>query len=316
MDLKQIRYFVALAETMSFTEAAKRLHITQPPLSRQIQALEASLGVTLIERDSRPMQLTEAGRLFYEQMVPILNRMEDIRKSTVNMTGQYQRRLSIGFAPSVLYGALPMLIRNIKRDFPDTELQFFEMTSMQQIEALKTGRIDVGFGRIKLYDASIVRQIVRRERLAVAMSNDHPLACSNAPLPLSALDNEKLLVYPSQPRPSFADHVLNTLHDERVDLKSTTEVSCLQTALGLVAAAEGLCIIPTMARIRQDIHYRQFEDDKLNSPIILSYRKNDSSWYIQGLKDSILQTHQDNQLLFEPTSVDLIPSLLTEISKN
>lgn len=316
MDLKQIRYFLALAETMSFTEAAKRLHITQPPLSRQIQALEASLGVTLIERDNRPMQLTEAGRLFYEQMVPVVSRMEDIRKNTVNMAGQFQRRLSIGFVPSVLYGALPMLIRNMKEKYPETELVFQEMTSMQQIEALKAGRIDVGFGRMKLYAASIVRQIVRRERLAVAMSNDHPLAETNAPLPLNKLNNEKLLVYPSQPRPSFADHVLNTMHDRRIEFKSITEVSCLQTALGLVAAAEGLCIIPTMARIRQDIHYRQFEDDKLNSPIILSYRKNDSSWYIQGLKDSILQTHQDNQLLFEPTSVDLIPSLLTEISKN
>ena len=316
MDLKQIRYFLALAETMSFTEAAKRLHITQPPLSRQIQALEASLGVTLIERDNRPMQLTEAGRLFYEQMVPVVSRMEDIRKNTVNMAGQFQRRLSIGFVPSVLYGALPMLIRNMKEKYPETELVFQEMTSMQQIEALKAGRIDVGFGRMKLYDASIVRQIVRRERLAVAMSNDHPLAETNAPLPLNKLNNEKLLVYPSQPRPSFADHVLNTMHDRRIEFKSITEVSCLQTALGLVAAAEGLCIIPTMARIRQDIHYRQFEDDKLNSPIILSYRKNDSSWYIQGLKDSILQIHQDNQLLFEPTSVDLIPSLLTEIAKN
>lgn len=316
MDLKQIRYFVALAETMSFTEAAKRLHITQPPLSRQIQALESSLGVTLVERDSRPMQLTEAGRLFYEQMVPLLNRMEDIRKSTINMASQYKRRLSIGFVPSVLYGALPMLIRNIKENYPDTELQFHEMTSMQQLEALKTGRIDVGFGRIKLYDASIVRQVIRRERLAVAMSNDHPLACSDTPISLAALNHEKVLVYPSQPRPSFADHVLNVLHDHRVDPEITLEVSCLQTALGLVAAAEGLCIIPTMARIRQDIHYRQLDDDKLNSPIILSYRKNDSSWYIQGLKDSIVQTHQDNQSLLEPTSVDLMDNLLTDVSKN
>ena len=196
MDLKQIRYFLALAETMSFTEAAKRLHITQPPLRRQIQALEASLGVTLIERDNRPMQLTEAGRLFYEQMVPVVSRMEDIRKNTVNMAGQFQRRLSIGFVPSVLYGALPMLIRNMKEKYPETELVFQEMTSMQQIEALKAGRIDVGFGRMKLYDASIVRQIVRRERLAVAMSNDHPLAAISIAIPGSSISPSTSTIRP------------------------------------------------------------------------------------------------------------------------
>ena len=93
MDLKQVRYFVAVAEERSFTAAAQRLHITQPPLSRQIQLLEEFLGVQLLKRDSRPIELTEAGRLFYEQSIQLLNRIEQMQIATTRLGQSYQQQI-------------------------------------------------------------------------------------------------------------------------------------------------------------------------------------------------------------------------------
>ena len=111
MDLKQIRYFVAVAKERNFTRAAEQLHIAQPALSRQIQLLEQELNVLLLSRESRPLQLTEAGRIFYEQSLQLLNRVEVMKAATTEV-GLHQRpQLSIGFVASTLYGGLPILIQ-------------------------------------------------------------------------------------------------------------------------------------------------------------------------------------------------------------
>ncbi len=302
MDLKQIRYFVAVAEARSFTLAAEQLHITQPPLSRQIQLLEQSLEVQLIERESRPLQLTEAGRLFYEQSVQILHRIEQMRLATTRIGQNYQQQLSIGFVASSLYGGLPTLIQHFRQTYPNIRLQFLELTSTEQLDALKSGRIDIGFGRIRIHDPAISRIIHREERLALALSNGHPLAQDTSPICLSAVAEQTLIVYPSKPRPSFADHVLNALHDKRIYPADVQEVLSLQTALGLVAAGEGVCIIPTSARMRQDIHYRLIQDEDVSSPIIFSYRKKDNSWYIAAMQELVQEMYDDNPTLFEPNS--------------
>ncbi|MEZ2720585.1 LysR family transcriptional regulator [Paenalcaligenes hominis] len=300
MDLKQIRYFVAVAEARSFTLAAEQLHITQPPLSRQIQLLEQSLGVQLIERDSRPLQLTEAGRLFYEQSVQILLRIEHMQLATSRLGQSYQQRLTIGFVASSLYGGLPILIQSFRKTYPNIRLQFLELTSTEQLEALKSGRIDIGFGRVRVHDPAIARITLREERLALAMDSSSPFALQTEPICLSALSNQTLITYPSQPRPSFADYVLNALHDKRIYPADIQEVLSLQTALGLVSAGEGFCVIPTAARIRQDISYRLIRDEDVSSPIIFSHRKKDNSWYIEAMQHLVHKMYEDHPELHHP----------------
>ncbi|NLA88877.1 MAG: LysR family transcriptional regulator [Alcaligenaceae bacterium] len=301
MDLKQIRYFVAVAEERSFTAAAQSLHITQPPLSRQIQLLEESLGVQLIERDSRPLELTKAGRLFYEQSVRLLRRIEQIKVATTRLGKSYQEQLSIGFVVSSIYSGLPTLIQYFREAYPDTRLQFVEMTSAEQFEALKSGRIDIGFGRVRIYDPVISRVTLREERLALAIHSKSPLATSKEPVPLSVLSKQSLIVYPSNVTPSFADYVLNDLHDKRIYPEEIHEVQSLQTALGLVAAGVGYCVMPTGARVRNDLHYRLIaEDEKISIPIIFSYRKNDSSWYIDATLKMVEKLYKENPHLVHP----------------
>lgn len=295
MDLRQLRYFVAVARERNFTRAAERLHIAQPPLSRQIQLLEQELGVTLISRATRPLRLTDAGRLFHEQALQILGRVEQMKAATRRVGKQERSVLSIGFVASTLYGGLPALVRKLREHAPELDIQLLEMISVQQIEALKTGRIDLGFGRVRSNDAAVERMVLREERLVLAVAPGSRLAGSTAPVAIGELAGEDLIVYPSQPRPSFADQVLTLLSDHGAHPGSVHEVREMQTALGLVAAETGVCIIPYAAsRQRVDLHYRLLDDERATSPVILSHRRNDNSRYIILVKQLLQELYAES----------------------
>jgi DNA-binding transcriptional LysR family regulator len=284
MDIRQLKYFVAVADTRNFTRASEQLHIAQPPLSRQIQLLEEELGVQLILRNSRPLRLTEAGRVFYEQALQIINRLDQLKSATQQIGLSQRQTLLIGFVASTLYGGLPMLVRKLRQHYPELDIQLVELTSMQQITALKSGRIDVGFGRIRSNDATVARTVLREEKLVLAIPPGSPLAASDKRIGLKEIHGQKLLVYPKEPRPSFADHILSLLNDQNIHPSEVHEVREIQTALGLVAAESGLCLIPASARLRNDVHYRLVDDPGATSPIILTHRINDTAWYIAAVK--------------------------------
>lgn len=294
MDLRQIRYFVAVATTRNFTRAAEQMHIAQPPLSRQIQQLEDELGVQLLHRNSRPVRLTEAGRLFYEQALQVLHRVDQM-KNAARQVGRNQRQLiSIAYVASTLYGGLPMLVRMFRKRYPDTDVRLVDMGSIQQIQELKSGRIDLGFGRIRTNDSSVARTVLREEKLVLAIAPGSVLATESGRIRLSALADQRLIVYPKDPRPSFADHVLGLLHDQGIQPAEIHEVRELQAALGLVAAEMGMCIMPSAARLRSDLVYRLIDDELATSPIILSHRINDDSWYIAAIKQLIAEMYTQN----------------------
>lgn len=139
MDLRQLKYFVAVARLLNFTKAAQELNIAQPPLSRQIQLLEEELGVILIHRDVRPIKLSQAGRIFYDQALQILGRVETMRDSTRRVGLQQNSVFSIGFVASTLYGGLPILVRKLRKTAPEIDIRLIELFSVQQASALKEG---------------------------------------------------------------------------------------------------------------------------------------------------------------------------------
>ncbi|MBL8485354.1 MAG: LysR family transcriptional regulator, partial [Rhodocyclaceae bacterium] len=243
MDLRQLRYFVAVAEERNFTRASERLHIAQPPLSRQIQALEDRLGVLLFERAARPLKLTEAGRFFYAHATQLLAQSAELEAMT-RRVGKLERKLALGFVASTLYGLLPEVIRRYRTDYPAVELSLHEMPTIEQIAALKDGRIDVGFGRIRHEDPNVRRIVLREERLVAVLPYDHPLLALDRPLSLHDLARETLIVFPKHPRPSFADQVLGFFTDRAITPRSVREASEMQLALGLVAAGDGIALVP------------------------------------------------------------------------
>lgn len=295
MDLRQLRYFVAVARERNFTRAAQILHIAQPPLSRQIQALEEEMGVPLILRRSRPLRLTEAGRLFYEQAMQVLGRVDQMREATRRVGLNRNSVLSIGFVASTLYGGLPSLVRKLRQRAPELDIQLLEMVSVQQIPALKEGRIDIGFGRLRHSDPNVIGTVLREEHLVAAVPRGTPLAMESTPLPVSALDAQKVIVYPKEPRPGYADQVLSLLHSHDVRPGEIQEVREIQTALGLVAAEAGVCIIPSSARqMRSDVHYRLLEGEGATSPIILNHRVGDTSHHLDLVRQVIAEIYAEN----------------------
>jgi DNA-binding transcriptional LysR family regulator len=293
MELRHLRYFVAVADEQSFTRAAERLHISQPPLSRQIQDLEEELGTPLFERGSRPLKLTEAGRFFYGHATRLLEQAAQAARAT-RRVARMERRLVIGFVGSTMYGAMPRLVRLFRAERPQTELSLVEMSTLDQLEALKAGRIDVGFGRLRLDDPGVKREVLREERLVVAIPIEHALAIPEQPIILAALANEDILVYPKTPRPSYADQVLALFRDQGLEPGAVHEVQEIQTALGLVAAGMGICVVPTgVSRLRPDeVVYRPLSDPQAVSPIVMSTRlhdQNDDLVLLRALIDRIYQ---------------------------
>jgi len=293
MELRHLRYFVAVAEEKSFNKAAARLYISQPPLSRQIKQLEEEIGVMLIDRDNRPLKLTEAGEFFYDHALQIIKKSDDLRAMTFRK-GNFDNSLSIGFVSSILYGILPKVIARFREVYPNIEIKLYELNSWQQTQGLVDGKIDIGFGRLLFEDASIRRIVLREESLVVAVPANHALLKEGrSSINLMDLTNENLLLYPTAPRPSFIDYVLELFEARNLKANYLTEVRELHIALGLVAAGEGLTIVPkTLEHLRsQEVTYIPFEDGLLTSPIVMSVRHFDKSDLLKTLLDVTYQIY-------------------------
>lgn len=279
MKLHQLRYFVTVANMRNFTRAADALGIAQPPLSRQIKQLEDQVGFLLIDRDARPIALTEAGRLFYERAVNVLSSVEQLDSLMKRHAGSIRRRFVIGFVGSTIYGPMPRLIRHFRAAVPAIDVSLTEMTTLEQMDALKEGRIDIGIGRLRIDDPAIRREVLLEEELIAALPAAHPLAARGRMLSFADLVDESLIVYPRAPRPSYADQILSLFRDHGHEPSQVHEVRDLQATIGMVAAEAGVSIVPiSVQRLqRDDIVYLRFTEPHPASPILMSWREADQS---------------------------------------
>ena len=285
MEFRHLRYFLAVAQERNFTRAAEQLGVAQPPLSRQIRDLEQELGVVLFDRQHRPLKLTDAGRMLFEQATQVVESVDRIRVLMRRFGADDRRKFVIGFVGSTIYGMAPRLIRDFRDALPSVDVNLLEMTTLEQLQALKEGRIDVGVGRLRIDDPAIRREVLEEEPLVAALPQGHALLEGGAPIPLAALARETLILYPRLPRPSYADQVLALFRDRDLELSGLQEVRELQTAIGLVAARSGICVVPaSVQRLRRDdVVYRPLAEPAATSPVILSWRREDISLEVQCL---------------------------------
>lgn len=278
MELRHLRYFIALAQTLNFTRAAEQLNIAQPPLSRQIIQLEEMLDTQLVIRE-RPLRLTDAGRFFYEQSSVLIRQLENLAIQTRRIGDGHKQWLGIGFAPSTLFDKLPGLIRKLRTN-SDLEVSLVEMTTLEQVEALKAGRIDLGFGRIRVNDPAIHQEVLREEPLVAVLPAGHSL--SGDAVSIMQLAQYPFVLYPASPRPSYADHVMALFSNHGLVIEVGQWANELQTAIGLVAAGLGITLVPASVQHqkREDITFCPIVDPEAVSPIILSYRVSDNSRWL------------------------------------
>lgn len=282
IDFRRLRYFLAVAGARSFTKAAEALHMAQPPLSQRIRELEVEIGAPLFDREARPLALTPAGRLLFEQAMQIDQRMEQMTLTMRHFVAAERRRLVIGLVPSSFHAQLPDMIRRYRAIAPDVDVTLSEMSTMEQVSALKERRIDAAMGRVRIEDPALAREVLREEPMLLALPVDHPLALEEGPADLHLLETTPLIVYPRDQSPSYADLILSLCRDHGVRLGETMDVREMQTALILVAAGMGACIVPESARLmgRPEIRFRPIRQ-AMSAPIILYHRAGDTSYELR-----------------------------------
>ena len=285
MDLKDLLSFIAVATERNFTRAAEQLGISQPPLSRQIKELEAELGLQLFDRNMRPIKLTNAGRMLLEHSHRVVGAFAQLEEAMRRLKQGERHQFVFGFVGSTIYGPIPNMIRRFRDTALNLDIDLIEMSTRNQIEALKEGRIDAGLGRLTFDDPAVKRRVIEHEPLVVAMPNGHPFAQATAPLRLEELIDETIILYPSQPRPSYVDHVLGIFQDYALHPHKVREVRELQAALGLVAAQFGITLVPASIQKlwQEDLISRAVAESGATSPIILNWRANDQSPAITAL---------------------------------
>jgi DNA-binding transcriptional LysR family regulator len=246
MELRHLRYFVTVAEELHFGRAALRLHIQQPPLSRQIQLLEAELGFPLFERSRRRVELTPAGNALLGRARQVFDALEvaihDARSASEGESG----RLVIGYPSSLAYSGLTELLRAFRTRFPSVELSLRELSPGEQIDALKAGSLDVGFVRTSLDDPALSAELVRRESLMIVMPDDHPLS-ARSKIPLSALAREPFVMFPRARGPAFFDQLMALCGAAGFTPRIVQEAPQLDI-ISMVAAGFGVSLMPSSMR--------------------------------------------------------------------
>ncbi|MDA2893218.1 LysR substrate-binding domain-containing protein [Mycolicibacterium sp. BiH015] len=244
MELRHLRYFRAVAEELHFGRAAERLHMAQPPLSQQIRALERELGVTLLTRSTRTVGLTDAGRAYLGRAIDILDAVDAAAEQARRIERGTEGRLAIGCVGSATYSLLPSFVRALRRTLPDVDVNVHgEMLAPAQIDALRSGAIDIGLLRPPVLDPDIVVETLRRDPLLVALPSDHPLRDREV-LDIVDLRAEDFISHAGGGRSRMGE-VLAALCAEAGFVPTirheTEETSTLVT---LVAAGLGVALVP------------------------------------------------------------------------
>lgn len=250
MELRHLRYFLAVAEELSFRRAAQRLHVTQPTLSVQVRQLEEQLGVTLFERDTHHVRLTVPGMHFQEHARDLVRRAADARLRVRRVASGETGELSVGFVASLGHGLLPRVVRDYRRKFPGVELHLFQMETAQQIEALANRRLDLGFIGMGLSAdlADLEIAPVADERLMAAFPEDHPLLLwrgrPRKSIPLGHLQGEPFLFASRKSAPLFNPWLLLLCRQAGFQPEVVREEGEPVTVLNYVAAGLGVSILP------------------------------------------------------------------------
>jgi DNA-binding transcriptional LysR family regulator len=247
MELHQLRCFVMVAEELHFGRAAKRLFMTQPPLSRQIQLLERSLGVTLLERNNRQVRLTVAGQHFLRDARHVLSYSEQAGIAARRMARGDAGRLLLGFTAVSGYGLIPGLLRQATLALPDVEVDLHEMVSGAQMDALAASMIDIGFVRRAVSGTGLEYRLVSEEPLLVAMSNQHPLA-GNSAIAVSDLDQQPFVMYSPDEGRYFYDCIAGLFAVAGIVPRYVHFLGQTHSVLGLVRAGLGVAIVPAAAQ--------------------------------------------------------------------
>ncbi|GAA1647541.1 LysR substrate-binding domain-containing protein [Actinoplanes couchii] len=278
MELRQLRYFVVVAEERHFGRAAARLHMAQPPLSQAIRRLEASLGVELLHRTTRRVSLTEAGHLYLARARAILADIDDAAQEARRVAAGAVGHLTIGCVGSATYSLLPALSRHLAVALPGVDFSFRgEMLAPDQVEALRTGGIDVALLRPPVTDPSLTVVPLRSDPLVVALPAAHPLTAETT-IKIADLRDEPLIVHSADRRSTMYGVVLGLFRDAGIEPRIRHEVGETSTLITLVAGGLGVAVVPApvTALALEGVVYRPLTTPAITVDLALAHRSDRS----------------------------------------
>lgn len=248
MELRHLRYFVAVAEELHVGRAAARLHMSQPPLSQQIRALEQELQVQLFDRSRRRIRLTPVGAALLREARRTLAEADRFRESAARLRSGLLGQVRVGFVGSALYSLVPGVLRGFRDAVPTAGLVLHEGTSPELVDDIAKRRLDVAFVRPPVGDDALRDLRLGQEPLLAVLPAAHPLAASAAPLDIAALRAEAFVLFPRSLGPGYLDAVLQACHAAGFVPVATHSATQIHTLLGLVASGVGVSLVPAAVR--------------------------------------------------------------------
>jgi len=292
MELRHLRYLVAVAEELHFGRAAIRLNISQPPLSQQIRQLEEELGVQLFERTKREVRLTEAGKRLVDEAHQVLGRIDHFAKVAAQAGGGEIGHLSVG----VTGGVNPILVETLRflgtrHSSVRIELQY--MTTGLQVEALREGRIDVGLLNLPVQEPTLVLESIKSEPLWIALPKGHPLTRLHK-VPLTALSSEHIILPPRRASPGLHDTLTGMCREAGFNLNVVHEVDSIVGALTLVSAGLGVAFAtPSFQKLWPYIDFRPVAPSAVVVQA-LAYRRDAGSPVLETFLRAVRQSARKN----------------------
>ena len=276
MELRHLRYFVAVGDELNFGRAALALHIAQPPLSRAIRALEAELGATLFDRGTRGVRLTGAGAALLPEARRLLRDAGAFREGARQYAAGAAGTLSIGFVSTAAYNVLPRIVPAFRARRPGVRLTLREATSDVQPAALATGELDVGFLIPGPRDPSLAYAPLHREPLIAALPARRRWP---ARVPLRSLAREAFILFPREVAPELHDSIVSLCRKAGFAPRIGQEAIQMQTIVSLVAGGMGVSLVPaSLEHMRRDgVVYRPLAERGPRVEIGLAWRVADDS---------------------------------------
>ncbi|HSW18170.1 MAG TPA: LysR family transcriptional regulator [Ramlibacter sp.] len=306
MNMRQLQYFLAVAHELSFTRAAERVHIAQPPLSQQIIALEEELGTKLFIREKRKVTLTPAGVILVEHAQRVLNAAAAAIAAVRAADRGAQATLVVGSIYSALYTFLPQTLRHLKASQPGTDVRLQEMTIVQQVNALKEGEIEVGILRGQVYDRDIASEVLYREPLVVAVPTgsefDRPDKVS-----VAELASWPLIAVSRGTTRGYSDRIFELFEERDLRPHVVNEVLDMHASICLVAGGLGAAVVPAVMQLMQSqgVTYRQLADEHRGVNCVLAWQRDGETPVIAGFLEAARRTAR--QLMAQQPDIYLEP---------
>ena len=278
MELRRLRYFVAVAEELHFGRAAEKLHLAQPPLSQQIKKLEQEVGVPLLIRSKRKVELTRAGHALLREARAILDQARRGIDTAVRASRGEVGEFSLGFVPHADIEILPSVLPEFRRRFPDIQIKVHCLSNLGQVEALALKKIDVGIAFLPVDDPRCVTEVVRSEPFVAVLPRWHRLANQPA-ISLPELADDTFIFFRRELAPAFFDSLVSEFRSSGFSPKSVQEVDHVQTRVGLVASGLGITVLPqcVIKLARPELVFRPLKSDISEARTALIYRRDDDN---------------------------------------